>query len=801
MTTKLRRARSVLATALVLVAGVILAMRTADAAARTTVVAYFDNSNGVFAGDDVLIRGVPVGKIVKIEPQPLRAKISFWFDRKYRVPADAAAAILSPQLVTGRAIQLTPPYAGGPTMADGTVIPQERTVVPVEWDDLRAQLQRLTALLQPTRPGGVSTLGALINTAADNLRGQGATIRDTIIKLSQAISALGDHSKDIFSTVTNLSTLVTALHDSADLLERLNHNLAAVTSLLADGPDKIGQAAEDLNAVVADVGSFAAEHREAIGTASDKLASITTALVDSLDDIKQTLHISPTVLQNFNNIFEPANGALTGALAGNNMANPIAFLCGAIQAASRLGGEQAAKLCVQYLAPIVKNRQYNYPPLGANLFVGAQARPNEVTYSEDWLRPDYVAPVADTPPDPAAAVTVDPATGLRGMMMPPGGGWLVRIGLTLVMIAAVVASCGWRGLNSLPLPGTQGNGPGSFAVQAQLPDVNNIQPNSRVRVADVTVGHVTKIERQGWHALVTMRLDGDVDLPANATAKIGTTSLLGSYHIELAPPKGEARQGKLRDGSLIALSHGSAYPSTEQTLAALSLVLNGGGLGQVQDITEALSTAFAGREHDLRGLIGQLDTFTAYLNNQSGDIIAATDSLNRLVGKFADQQPVFDRALATIPDALAVLADERDTLVEAAEQLSKFSALTVDSVNKTTANLVTELRQLGPVLESLANSGPALTRSLSLLATFPFPNETFQNFQRGEYANLTAIVDLTLSRIDQGLLTGTRWECHLTQLELQWGRTIGQFPSPCTAGYRGTPGNPLTIAYRWDQGP
>lgn len=418
MTTKLRRARSVLATALVLVAGVILAMRTADAAARTTVVAYFDNSNGVFAGDDVLIRGVPVGKIVKIEPQPL----SFWFDRKYRVPADAAAAILSPQLVTGRAIQLTPPYAGGPTMADGTVIPQERTVVPVEWDDLRAQLQRLTALLQPTRPGGVSTLGALINTAADNLRGQGATIRDTIIKLSQAISALGDHSKDIFSTVTNLSTLVTALHDSADLLERLNHNLAAVTSLLADGPDKIGQAAEDLNAVVADVGSFAAEHREAIGTASDKLASITTALVDSLDDIKQTLHISPTVLQNFNNIFEPANGALTGALAGNNMANPIAFLCGAIQAASRLGGEQAAKLCVQYLAPIVKNRQYNYPPLGANLFVGAQARPNEVTYSEDWLRPDYVAPVADTPPDPAAAVTVDPATGLRGMMMPPGGG-------------------------------------------------------------------------------------------------------------------------------------------------------------------------------------------------------------------------------------------------------------------------------------------------------------------------------------------------------------------------------------------
>src|SRR6202011_3069324 len=167
---------------------------------------------------------------------------------------------------------------------------------------------------------------------------------------------------------------------------------------------KVGQAAEDLNAVVADVQSFVADNREALGTTSDKLASISKAVVESLDDIKQTLHVGPTVLQNFNNIYEPSNGALTGALAGSNMSNPLAFLCGAIQAASRLGGEQAAKLCVQYMAPIVKNRQYNFPPLGENLFVGAQARPNEVTYSEDWMRPDFVLPVADSPPVPGAPV-------------------------------------------------------------------------------------------------------------------------------------------------------------------------------------------------------------------------------------------------------------------------------------------------------------------------------------------------------------------------------------------------------------
>ncbi|MGA9490518.1 MAG: virulence factor Mce family protein [Mycobacterium sp.] len=429
------RSRATVAAALVviLVGGLVALMRATDQTERTVVVGYFDNSTGLFQGDDVSIRGVTVGKVDKIEPQPLRSKITFWFDRKYKVPADAKAAILSPQLVTGRAIQLTPPYSGGPAMADGAVIPQNRTAVPVEWDDLRAQLERVTKLLQPTQSGGVSTLGALINTAADNLRGQGATIRDTIIKLSQTVSALGDHSNDVFGTFKNLSTLVTALHDSADLLEHLNRNLAAVSSVLADDPNKIGQAVNDLNSVVGDVQSFAADNRDAVGTASDKLASITTAVVQSLGDIKQTLHLGPTVLQDFNNIFEPANGALTGALALNNFANPISFFCGSVQAASRLGADQASKLCAQYLAPIFKNRQYNFLPLGENLFVGAQARPNEVTYSEDWMRPDHVPPAPTaaatnapppgmTPPPAAGTVATNPAAGLPGLMVPSGGG-------------------------------------------------------------------------------------------------------------------------------------------------------------------------------------------------------------------------------------------------------------------------------------------------------------------------------------------------------------------------------------------
>jgi phospholipid/cholesterol/gamma-HCH transport system substrate-binding protein len=418
--------------AVALIAGVVVVVRSASGIGRNHIVAYFNNSNGLFKGDEIRILGVPVGEIDTIEPQPERVKITFWVNDKYKVPADAKAAILSPQLITSRAIQLTPAYTSGPVMANGAVIPEDRTAVPVEWDDLRQQLEKLTDALQPTQPGGASTLGAFVNTAADNLRGEGANIRDTLIKMSQAFSALGDHSNDIFATIKNLSILVSALQDSSGLLKQLNQNLAAVTALLANNPNEVGQAVHDLNIASGDLHDFLVDNHEALGTTSDKLASVSKAVVDSLDDIKQTLHVAPTAFQNFANIFQPAQAALTGALVVNNFANPITFLCGAIQAASRLNAEQSSKLCVQYLAPIIKNRQYNFPPIGENFFVGASARPNEVTFSEDWMRPDYVPPAAAPPPDaplaaeapppPAEPLATDPGAGLPGMMVPPGGG-------------------------------------------------------------------------------------------------------------------------------------------------------------------------------------------------------------------------------------------------------------------------------------------------------------------------------------------------------------------------------------------
>jgi phospholipid/cholesterol/gamma-HCH transport system substrate-binding protein len=426
---RLRALRIATAASLVVILAVavtVVATPWWDRVHKDTFVAYFANANGLYTGDEVRILGVEVGTVEAIDPQPNRTKVTFSVDRQFPVPADARAAILSPSLVSARAIQLVPAYSGGPKLAAGGSIPQDRTAVPVEWDDFRQQLEKLTESLQPTTAGGVSPVGEFINTAADNLRGNGETARDTVIKLSRAVSALGDHSTDIFSTVRNLQLLVSALSSSSDLLAAFNTNLADITTVLSNTPNEVADATEGLDGAVNDLRGFVAENREGIGVTVDRLASITTALNDSRGDVKQILHITPTVFGNFMNIYQPAQSSVTGILAPVNFANTVQFICSAIEAAARRGFEHSAKLCVQYLAPIIKNRQYNFPPLGVNPFVGASARPNEITYSEDRLNPNLEPPpAADVPPTlpaeaPPAATPTDPSLGLKGLMVPGG---------------------------------------------------------------------------------------------------------------------------------------------------------------------------------------------------------------------------------------------------------------------------------------------------------------------------------------------------------------------------------------------
>jgi phospholipid/cholesterol/gamma-HCH transport system substrate-binding protein len=440
----LRAATGISLVATLVVASFLVGTKLLSKVEKSTYTAYFTEANGLFVGDEVRILGVAVGVVDKIEPQPASSKVTLSVDKQYAVPADARAAILSPSLVTSRAIQLVPAYSGGPKLSPGASIPLSRTAVPVEWDDFRRQLEKLTDALQPTAPGGVNSVGEFINSAADNLRGEGDTARDTVIKLSEAISALGDHADDIFSTVRNLQLLVSALYSSSDLLASFNQNLASVTTVLSNTPNEVANAVKGLDGALTDLRDFLSENREGIGVTFDRLGSITTALNDSRADVKQILHIAPTVFQNFLNIYQPAQSAMTGIIALNNFADIPQWICSSIEAASRLRLDRVSKLCLQYINPIIKNRIYNYLPFGLNPFVGTQARPNEITYSEDSLRPGYTPRDPTPPPDavppgqppppeqpapteaplPAAAPpsngTVNSTQVLRDLMLPTG---------------------------------------------------------------------------------------------------------------------------------------------------------------------------------------------------------------------------------------------------------------------------------------------------------------------------------------------------------------------------------------------
>lgn len=354
-------------------------------------------------------------------------------------------------------------------------------------------------------------------------------------------------------------------------------------------------------------------------------------------------------------------------------------------------------------------------------------------------------------------------------------------------LALALSGCDWQGPNSLPLPGTAGGGPGSYSVKIEMPNVMSIQRNSRVRVNDVTVGNVADVQLEGWHALVTVSLNGDVHLPANATAKIGQTSLLGSLHIELAAPLNEPPTGELKNGDVIPLENASTYPTTEQTLASLSTVLNGGGLGRIEEISSQVNAGLSGHEAEVRDLLTQTNVFSADLNAQSDDIITAATGLDRLAATVGQQNDVLAAALDRIPSALTVLAKQRQQLTDTVTALGGFADSANRVVTASSQDVQQNLRDIEPVMRELANTGPDLTRALGLLPTYPWPLANLPKFFRGDAGNLSGTVDLTLGRLGRGLLQGTPLEGVLENAETALGRTVDRVPAlstknPLTAG-------------------
>jgi phospholipid/cholesterol/gamma-HCH transport system substrate-binding protein len=389
-------------------------------------------------------------------------------------------------------------------------------------------------------------------------------------------------------------------------------------------------------------------------------------------------------------------------------------------------------------------------------------------------------------------------------------------GLVLLVVAMVLSSCGWHGISNVELPG--GPGGDGNTVYVQMPDTLAINGNSKVMVANVFVGTIRDVELctattrsracdatrkatgqpsnkgKDWIATLTLKLDKNVKLPKNATAEIGQTSLLGSQHIELAAPP-DALQEPLKDFGTIPLSSSSAFPSTEQTLASLAMVVRGGGLPNLEILQNEVSKILTGRGPQIRDFLVKLDLFTRQLNEQRDDITHAIDSTNRLLAYVGTRSATLDRALTEFPPLIKYFAnkDYQKHLIDAVDSVGQLSQAANLYLGETRAPLHQNLQLLQCPLRELGRAAPDLQSALKLILTIPFDIDTAPKLIRGDFMNSSLVLDTTLSTTDNVFLTGTGFSGALRALEQSYGRDpatmipdVRYTPNPNDA-----PGGPL----------
>jgi len=344
-----------------------------------------------------------------------------------------------------------------------------------------------------------------------------------------------------------------------------------------------------------------------------------------------------------------------------------------------------------------------------------------------------------------------------------------RRALLLFVTVMVLTSCGWRGIANLPLPVGPGTGKGATTVYVQVADSLALNTNSRVRVADVFVGTVREIKLQDWIPTLTLTLEPGIELPANATAKIGQSSILGTQHVELAAPADPSPQ-PLKDGATISLKNSSSFPTIERTLASLATVLRGGGIPNLEIIQTEVNNLLTGNADQIRDFLNNLNVFTAGLNKQREDIARAIESSNELFAYVASRNSTIDQLLVDLPPLVDYLAGAKDRVTDAVLALGRFNKVTGDSLSAARADLNTNLATLQRPLKQLGRGAPYFLEAMKLIITNPYPLDGIPKAIRGDYINLSLQADLTLSSLDNALLTGTGFSGMLRALEQSWGR-------------------------------
>jgi phospholipid/cholesterol/gamma-HCH transport system substrate-binding protein len=390
-----------------------------------TIVGYFTSAVGLYPGDQVRVLGVPVGSIDTIEPRASDVKITMSVSKDVKIPKDAKAVIISPNLVSARFIQLAPAYIGGAALPDGGSIDLNHTAVPVEWDEVKQALTQLAVQLGPTTGSMQGPLGRVINQAADTLDGKGESFHNALRELSQAAGRLGDSRSDIFGTVKNLQVLVNALSASNEQIVQFAGNVASVSQVLADSSRHLDNTLGTLNQALSDVRGFLHENNSTIIDTVNQLNDFAQTLSDQSDNIEQVLHVAGPGIANFYNIYDPAQGTLNGLLSIPEFANPVQFICGG--SFETAGGPEApdyfrrAELCRERLGPVLRRLAVNYPPVMFHPLNTITAYKGQIIYDTPETQAKAATPIPQLTWIPAQGAHPPPAQNpadLQSLLLP-----------------------------------------------------------------------------------------------------------------------------------------------------------------------------------------------------------------------------------------------------------------------------------------------------------------------------------------------------------------------------------------------
>lgn len=411
MTRPLARTLTVTAlVALTVLAGAFIA--THRILAPTRITATFSSATAIYPGDQVRIAGVEVGTIASIRPAGEYAELTLEVDHGVRVPADARAVIVAPNLVTARFVQLAPAYDGGPIMAGGADIPVNRTAVPVEWDEVKEQLTRLATDLGPRGELDTSSIGRFIDSTANAMDGNGEKLRRTLHELAGISRVIAQGSGDIAQMIENLQKFVAMLRDTNVQVVQFQDRLASLSSVLDGGRGDLDAALTNLASAIGDVQRFVAANRDKTAEQIERLTNVTQNLVDHQGDLEQVLHIAPSALANAYNMMDPRTGGASGVFVLNNMANPTMFICGMISALENVTAPETSKLCSQYLGPALDRINFNYLPFPVNPLLTAVPSPGKLIYTDPKLMPGG-------PGTKSGPMAIDPGNSAYAGAAPP----------------------------------------------------------------------------------------------------------------------------------------------------------------------------------------------------------------------------------------------------------------------------------------------------------------------------------------------------------------------------------------------